>query len=57
MGGGSYVVRAYQSVADREISVGDEIVICVVNTSSSEEKKTDGDYDKVAVFRYPLKKH
>ena len=50
------VVRAYQSVAEREISVGDEIVICVVNTSSSKEKKTD-DNDEVAVFRYPLKKH
>ena len=50
------VVRAYQSVAEREISVGDEIVICVVNTSSSKEKKT-GDNDEVAVFRYPLKKH
>ena len=50
------VVRAYQSVAEREISVGDEIVICVV-TTSSKEKKTDGDNDEVAVFRYPLKKH
>jgi len=50
------VVRAYQSVAEREISVGDEIVICVVNTSSSKEK-IDGDNDEVAVFRYPLKKH
>jgi len=50
------VVRAYQSVAEREISVGDEIVICVVNTSSSQEK-TDDTGDEVAVFRYPLKKH
>ena len=46
------VARAYQSVAEREISVGDEIVICVVNTSSEE-----GSGPAVNVFSYPLKKH
>ncbi|EED90058.1 26S proteasome subunit beta type 1-like protein, partial [Thalassiosira pseudonana CCMP1335] len=31
------VARAYQSVAEREISVGDEVVICVVKASGSTE--------------------
>ena len=50
----SNVARAYQSVAEREISVGDEIVICVVDTSKTKEE--DGD-PNVGVFSYPLKKH
>lgn len=46
------VARAYQSVAEREIAVGDEIVICVVKTSET------GDGSPVVdVFSYPLKKH
>jgi len=46
------VARAYRAVAEREISVGDEIVICVVNTS-----ETANDSNAVNVFSYPLKKH
>ncbi|KAL7528480.1 hypothetical protein ACHAXR_002463, partial [Thalassiosira sp. AJA248-18] len=46
------VARAYKSVAEREISVGDEIVICVVNTSNTR----DGG-PVVNLFSYPLKKH
>lgn len=59
------VARAYQSVAEREISVGDEVVICVlkssvVDTSPSSAvgyggSRTEGAVLKV--FRYPLKKH
>ena len=49
------VARAYQSVAEREISVGDEVVICVVKSAAGSGKRTDGAFMKV--FRYPLKKH
>jgi 20S proteasome subunit beta 6 len=46
------VARAYRSVAEREISVGDEIVICVVNTSKIKDGSPVSE-----VFSYPLKKH
>jgi len=46
------VAKAYRSVAEREISVGDEIVICLVNTA---EVRSGG--PEVDVFSYPLKKH
>ena len=59
------VARAYQSVAEREISVGDEVVICVVRSATTAataasvagggETTTDGAVLKV--YRYPLKKH
>lgn len=48
------VARAYRSVAEREISVGDEVVICVASTSASE---TRHGHPVVGVFRFPLKKH
>lgn len=50
------VAHAYMSVAEREISVGDEVVICVVN-ASSDNKVGGGNEEVVNVFRYPLKKH
>ncbi|KAL3757784.1 hypothetical protein ACHAWU_000425 [Discostella pseudostelligera] len=50
------IAHAYMSVAEREISVGDEVVICVVH-ASSEIKLGSGNEDVVNVFRYPLKKH
>ena len=50
------VARAYQSVAEREISVGDEVVICVVKSSpAAAGSMTEGAVLKV--YRYPLKKH
>jgi len=59
------VARAYQSVAEREISVGDEVVICVVKSgkvaSSSSSSLGDGgtrtEGAVLKVYRYPLKKH
>ncbi|KAL7541745.1 hypothetical protein ACHAWF_007013 [Thalassiosira exigua] len=45
------VACAYQSVAEREISVGDEIVICVVNSA------TENGEPVMDIFRFPLKKH
>mmetsp|Transcript_21171 Transcript_21171/g.42501 ORF Transcript_21171/g.42501 Transcript_21171/m.42501 type:complete len:420 (-) Transcript_21171:119-1378(-) len=56
------VARAYQSVAEREISVGDEVVICVVK-SSDVVASSAGDGGRrsegavLKVYRYPLKKH
>uniref|UniRef100_A0A7S2Q2X0 Uncharacterized protein n=1 Tax=Skeletonema marinoi TaxID=267567 RepID=A0A7S2Q2X0_9STRA len=56
------VARAYQSVAEREISVGDEVVICVVKSSdvvassaAAGGRRSEGAVLKV--YRYPLKKH
>eukprot|EP00573_Skeletonema_grethae_P003287 CAMPEP_0201690472 /NCGR_PEP_ID=MMETSP0578-20130828/3917_1 /ASSEMBLY_ACC=CAM_ASM_000663 /TAXON_ID=267565 /ORGANISM="Skeletonema grethea, Strain CCMP 1804" /LENGTH=453 /DNA_ID=CAMNT_0048175481 /DNA_START=35 /DNA_END=1393 /DNA_ORIENTATION=+ len=57
------VARAYQSVAEREISVGDEVVICVVKSgkvaSSSSSSLGDGgtrtEGAVLKVYRYPLK--
>jgi len=46
------IAQAYLSVAEREISVGDEIVICVVHAP-----KLKGDNTVCDMFRYPLKKH
>jgi 20S proteasome subunit beta 6 len=54
------VARAYQSVAEREISVGDEVVICVVKSSSAEVGSGAAAEEEGAVlrvYRYPLKKH
>ena len=47
------VARAYQSVAEREISVGDEVVICVVKASGS----TEDEDSTTEVFSFQLKKH
>ncbi|KAL9179433.1 hypothetical protein ACHAXT_008723 [Thalassiosira profunda] len=44
------VARAYRSVAEREIAVGDEVVICVVKAAGEDGPTVD-------VFSYPLKKH
>jgi len=56
------VARAYQSVAEREISVGDEVVICVVKSSvvaasSSVAGGRRSEGAVLKVYRYPLKKH
>lgn len=58
------VARAYQSVAEREISVGDEVVICVVRSGKAASSSSSlGDGGRRAegavlkVYRYPLKKH
>mmetsp|Transcript_17306 Transcript_17306/g.36287 ORF Transcript_17306/g.36287 Transcript_17306/m.36287 type:complete len:464 (+) Transcript_17306:50-1441(+) len=52
-----HIVRGYRSVSEREISVGDEVVVCVVRTPMA---GGDGDVHSssmVDVFRFPLKKH
>jgi hypothetical protein len=60
------VARAYASVAEREISVGDEVVICIVRKSRSADvwkersvnENDDSSGDTVMeVFNYPLKRH
>ncbi|KAK1739090.1 proteasome subunit beta type-1 [Skeletonema marinoi] len=56
------VARAYQSVAEREISVGDEVVICVVKScdvvaSSAGDGGRRSEGAVLKVYRYPLKKH
>jgi 20S proteasome subunit beta 6 len=60
------VARAYASVAEREISVGDEVVICIVRKSRladvrkerSVNENDDSSGDTVMeVFNYPLKRH
>lgn len=59
------VARAYQSVAEREISVGDEVVICVVQSATIASSsaavtgrgRTTSEGAVLKVYRYPLKKH
>lgn len=60
------VARAYASVAEREISVGDEVVICIVRKSRSADETKERCVDEcndssggtvMEVFNYPLKKH
>jgi 20S proteasome subunit beta 6 len=54
------VARAYQSVAEREIAVGDEVVICVVKASAAAVVSGAAAEEEGAVlrvYRYPLKKH
>ena len=52
------VARAYQSVAEREIAVGDEVVICVVKSSAAVGSGAAEEEGAVLrVYRYPLKKH
>lgn len=53
------VARAYASVSEREISVGDDVVICVVLAGKygGDDEDVDGGDAVVRVFRYPLKRH
>ena len=59
------VARAYQSVAEREIAVGDEVVICVGKSSATATSPSAVGSGAAAaeegavlrVYRYPLKKH
>mmetsp|Transcript_23199 Transcript_23199/g.26666 ORF Transcript_23199/g.26666 Transcript_23199/m.26666 type:complete len:316 (-) Transcript_23199:479-1426(-) len=54
----SLVLRGYRSVAEREISVGDEVVICVLRFNDDVGDGSDGsDGGTVQVLRFPLKKH
>uniref|UniRef100_A0A7S0C5A5 Uncharacterized protein n=1 Tax=Proboscia inermis TaxID=420281 RepID=A0A7S0C5A5_9STRA len=53
----SLVLRGYRSVAEREISVGDEVVICVLRFNGDGGDGDDGDGGTVQVLRFPLKKH
>jgi 20S proteasome alpha/beta subunit len=60
------VARAYASVAEREISVGDEVVICIVRKSRSADETKERGVNEcddssggtvMEVFNYPLKRH
>lgn len=60
------LVKAYRSVAEREISVGDNVVVCVVrrkdhvhHREKDKEQEDDDDHVmfEVKVTRYPLKEH
>jgi 20S proteasome subunit beta 6 len=58
------IARAYQSVAEREIAVGDEVVICVVKSSATAtspsavgSRAAEEEGAVLRVYRYPLKKH
>jgi len=56
------LVRGYRSVAEREIAVGDDVVLCVIRKGQDKESRlTNGDEkdgpSTMEVFYYPLKKH
>jgi hypothetical protein len=46
------VARGYQAVAEREISVGDEIVMCILKSATDENNSSSVD-----VISFKLKKH
>ncbi|KAL7460770.1 hypothetical protein ACHAXS_001210 [Conticribra weissflogii] len=50
-----HVVHGFRSVSEREISVGDEVVVCLIRAPMAAED--DYDHSMVDVFRFPLKKH
>ena len=52
----SLLVRGYKSVAEREIAVGDNIVVCVVKRCEDEEN-IDEEHCSLQVLRFPLKQH
>jgi 20S proteasome subunit beta 6 len=49
------VIEAYHAVAEREIGVGDSVVLCLLEPSSSEGE--DPAVVKCRIIRVPLKKH
>jgi len=56
------LLRGYRSVAEREIAIGDDVVLCVVRTNQRGTTSEKGRDQKdgpptMEVFRYPLKKH
>jgi len=56
------LVRGYRSVAEREIAVGDEVVLCLIrNGQGRTDCRRNGDEKNgpstMEVFHYPLKKH
>jgi 20S proteasome subunit beta 6 len=63
----AFLVKGYRSVAEREIAVGDSIVVCIVkrqpkNNSEADESQNnyptaDGNSCSMQVLRLPLKRH
>ena len=59
------LVKAYRSVSEREIGVGDDLVVCVLRRNARRSTQLQDDADRthdaevgyVEVMRFPLKKH
>lgn len=54
------LVKAYRSVSEREIGVGDDLVICVIRRGINADANLGGSADEpgsIQVLRIPLKKH
>ncbi len=47
------LIQAYQAVTEREIGVGDSLVLCLLYRDS----KDSHDSPKCQIFRFPLKTH
>lgn len=48
------VARGFQAVAEREISVGDEVVICLIRSKGKDDESGNTSFD---VINFKLKKH
>jgi 20S proteasome subunit beta 6 len=48
--------RAYEAVSEREIGVGDQLIVCVVRRVRDEEGDSEGLFES-RVITFPLKKH
>lgn len=55
----SLLVRGYRSVAEREIAVGDNIVVCIIKKSKHKHDihHASEEYCEMQVLRFPLKAH
>eukprot|EP00555_Chaetoceros_dichaeta_P005637 CAMPEP_0198260010 /NCGR_PEP_ID=MMETSP1447-20131203/9060_1 /TAXON_ID=420782 /ORGANISM="Chaetoceros dichaeta, Strain CCMP1751" /LENGTH=354 /DNA_ID=CAMNT_0043947549 /DNA_START=95 /DNA_END=1159 /DNA_ORIENTATION=+ len=51
------LVRGYRSVAEREIAVGDDVVLCVIRKGRLINGGEKDGPSTMEVFHYPLKKH
>mmetsp|Transcript_8077 Transcript_8077/g.10349 ORF Transcript_8077/g.10349 Transcript_8077/m.10349 type:complete len:327 (+) Transcript_8077:34-1014(+) len=49
------LVHGYRSAAERDINVGDEIIICAMEPCRGADDKTRG--GKISIHKFPLKKH
>lgn len=51
------LVKGYRSVAEREISIGDNVVVCIIQRKEKDVSSEDSTVFSMEVKRYPLKQH
>jgi hypothetical protein len=51
------LIRAYRSVAEREISIGDNVVLCIIRRKAQEQRDQKNVCFQMEVIRSKLKHH